>query len=76
MISAETQYLANWLALSYVSGIGPSRFLKLLNFFPDLKDVFKASHQQLSTLGLTADIIAGIQKPDWAAVEKDLKWAE
>jgi len=75
-MTISTDHLKHWLALWRIYDIGPSRFLKLLDAFPDIHEVFKAPTQQLSALGLTAEIIAAIKKPDWAAVEQNLKWAE
>lgn len=73
--TSSTQ-LHHWLALRFTPGIGPVCFSQLLEFFPDPTAVFKASHAELSKIGLSATLISALQKPDWAAVEKNIRWAE
>jgi DNA processing protein len=68
--------LQHWLALWHIPGIGPGRFAKLLQRFPDLKHLFEASELELQSLGLKEEVVAAIRNPDWRAVERDLRWAE
>ncbi len=65
-----------WLALWRTPGIGPLRFFKLLQLFPQLSPLFNTSVARLSSLGLPEGIIQGVTKPDWTGVQIDLKWAE
>lgn len=68
--------LRYWLALHGAPGIGPVRFYRLLDIFPQLGDLFRAPTATLSRLGLSEDTVAAIQKPNWALVERQLRWAE
>lgn len=73
-LTADT--LTHWLALWFVPNIGPVRFFRLLEIFPDLSEVFKASAHQLSAIGLPASIIEALKTPNWKAVEQHLRWVE
>jgi len=68
--------LHHWLALSCTPGIGPIRFFQLLEMFPDINAIFETSATQLAALGLPAALVTALQKPDWATVEKSIRWAE
>jgi DNA processing protein len=68
--------LPYWLALWRIPDIGPIRFAKLLRIFPRLEELFKLRIGALTHIHLPAHSLAALQKPDWAAVEKDLRWAE
>ncbi len=72
--SSTSRY--HWLTLSCTPGIGAARFFRLLEIFPDLSELFKISTAQLSTLGLPAFVVDALQKPNWEAAEKNLRWAE
>lgn len=68
--------LRYWLALHSAPGIGPVRFYRLLDIFPQLVDLFRAPAATLNRLGLPEDTVAAIQKPNWGLVERQLRWAE
>lgn len=68
--------LRYWLALHSAPGIGPVRFCQLLDIFPQLGDLFRAPVTTLNRLGLPEGAVTAIQKPNWALVERQLRWAE
>jgi DNA processing protein len=68
--------LAYWLALIRAPKLGPALFLKLLEIFPKLSDLFNLSWQALIDLKMEPGLAAYLQKPDWRGVEKDLHWAQ
>lgn len=73
---SRPETLRFWLALWRTAKIGPLRFFELLNIFPDLETLYRASTDSLKSLGLTDDIIQAIKHPDWKSVDLDLRWAE
>lgn len=68
--------LKYWLALWRTPEIGPSRFFKLLEIFPQLSELFAAPLSQLQTLGLPSKSLENLSNPNWTAVEQDLRWVE
>lgn len=48
---------------------------KLLEFFPNIEELFSAD-VDLAKLGLSAEEISKLRNPDWQMVEQDLCWAE
>jgi DNA processing protein len=52
------------------------RFCQLLDIFPQLGDLFRAPVTTLNRLGLPEGAVTAIQKPNWALVERQLRWAE
>lgn len=56
--------------------MGAAHFFQLQAAFPDLSAIFRASSSQLQAVGLSSRIIKALQKPDAAAVEKNIRWAE
>lgn len=64
------------LALHRTPKIGPRRFLKLLQHFDPICEVFKAPRETLMQLGIPNEAICHLKKPNWHGVEKDLAWAE
>jgi DNA processing protein len=67
--------LASYLALWHTPGIGPIRFFKLIEHFPDITRLFKTSISQLRTLGLPETIALTLQNPPWREVDHALAWA-
>lgn len=65
-----------WLALWLVPTLSPRLFMRLIALFNPLKNLFRASKQELERLGLKPECIHFIQNPPWEAVEKHLKWAQ
>jgi len=45
-----------WVALNYFSKFGPARFKKLIKYFPDLKNAFRAPLPELVEAGIEPDI--------------------
>jgi len=68
--------LKYWLALWRTPDIGPKRFFKLLALFPQLSALFTTPLSKLETLGLSSKALESLAKPNWPAVEQDLRWAE
>lgn len=62
-----------WLALLRIPGLGNQTIQTLLAHF-EPEQIFSASAASLRALGLSEKIIAGLQQPDWVAVEQDLAW--
>ncbi|PCH61520.1 MAG: DNA-protecting protein DprA [Gammaproteobacteria bacterium] len=67
--------LAHWLALNQTSGIGPLGFQRLRQHFSNINEVFSANSGELRQLGLRANTLRDLQKPDWPEVEKQQNWA-
>ncbi len=68
--------LAYWLALSRVPEIGPVTFIKIINRFPVLAELFTLLPEELRAYGFKEGPIQHILNPDWNSVERDLCWAE
>jgi DNA processing protein len=71
-LTDETKF---WLALLRTPGIGCKTFLKILDYCSP-PELFSQSRTSLNALGLSEPTCAAIIKPDWAAVDRDLKWLE
>jgi len=54
-------------------GVGSNTFQRLLEHF-EPAEVFSASRNSLLALGFSEKVIAALQAPNWALVEKDLDW--
>ncbi len=67
--------LPYWLALWRAPDIGPIKFIKLHQLFPKLADLFNAQIDIWHEFNLNQNLCNYLQAPDWAAVEKDLNWA-
>jgi DNA processing protein len=76
MPAASTEELRAWLALWRTPGVGPRSFAKLLELTPQLRDVHALSHTQLLQLGFRTEVADAIRRPDWEAVDADLRWLE
>jgi DNA processing protein len=74
-LQLQSEPLAAALALWRVVGIGPSTFHKIQAIFSDLREVFSLNAEQLQRLPLKPETLAGLCKPDWQRVERDLLWA-
>ena len=64
------------LALWRAPGVGAATFRKLQKAFPRLADLFNASRCDWEALGIKANLIDYLSKPDWQGAEKDIKWSE
>ncbi|WP_028388166.1 DNA-processing protein DprA [Legionella fairfieldensis] len=65
-----------FLALNRISHIGPRTILKLLNYWPDLEEMFQLSAEQLQQAGLSARIAYSIRQFNFDQVDADLRWQE
>ena len=64
------------LALNRINHIGPRTVAKLLVRWPNLKDMFQLSAQQLEQAGLPSIVALGIANFDFQQVEADWRWQE
>lgn len=67
--------LAPYLALWHTLGIGPIRFFRLVEHFPDIARLFESPVSQLRALGIPEVITQALQTPRWHNVEQDLAWS-
>ena len=63
-----------WLALARAPGIGPIKFVRLINHFGNPRAVFEAERSEWQTLGIKTELLHYLRSPDWSAVEKDMQW--
>jgi DNA processing protein len=68
--------LAAWLALVNAPGIGPRTVAKLIEQFGEPTVIQGASAAQLAAVGLKADSIAAIKRPDAALLATVLNWLQ
>jgi len=80
MTSARTPFLrsqpGHWLALVRAPGIGPATALALLQRFGDPQALFEAGAQAWTACGVPLALQDSLRQPDWAGVERDLRWLE
>lgn len=74
--TSDKTELHYWLALWHTPGIGPKHFAKLLEFFPDLSELFRQSRTTLEKIKLTTPTIDYLLKPDWQKIEKNWQWGQ
>ncbi|MBV5309779.1 DNA-processing protein DprA [Chromatium okenii] len=72
----STESLAAWLALVNAPGIGPRTVAKLIEQFGEPTVIQDASAAQLAAVGLKADSIAAIKRPDAALLATVLNWLQ
>lgn len=72
----ENKQLIHWLALGRTPGIGPKHFAKLLEFFPDLSELFQQSRRALEQIKLPTLSIDHLLKPNWKKIEEDWQWSQ
>ena len=65
-----------WLALNRAPGLGANRVAGLLLEFASPEALFHAPRQALQSRGLGSRTLAYLRRPDWAAVDRDLRWLE
>ena len=71
-----SQTLLDWAALALTPGIGPQRFLQLLQRFGDAGSVRRARHEQLRDV-LDARVLAALDSGEGArAADAALAWAQ
>jgi DNA processing protein len=67
---------AAWLALVRTPGLGPRRTAALLARFGDPETVLNAGQAQLKSCGLPSPVLDALQNPDWAGIDRDLRWLD
>jgi DNA processing protein len=71
----RTDTLTDWLILAHAPGIGSITVQRLLERFTDARGILRAADGQLRDCGLKAPAITALQRPDQAAVDRDLEWS-
>jgi DNA processing protein len=74
--SQPARELASWLALHRAPGLGAIGFRQITERFGCPKAVLGAGREALKSFGLSEATIQFLTAPNWAAVERDLAWAE
>lgn len=69
-----TSDLQYWLALIRAPGIGVAQAARLLQQFGEPRELFNSSSATWTAAGVPRALHAGLQAPDWAGVEQDLRW--
>ena len=75
-LPARPEELRFALALLRAPRVGPRTFAALVERCGSAARVFAASGESLAGLGLGKDTLAWLKKPDWDAVEGDLRWLD
>lgn len=68
--------LSYWLAALYLPDVGPHLFMRWLECFSDIEQLFCASRDALRDIGVSEKHIRALQHPYWKAVEDDLMWGQ
>lgn len=63
-----------WLALSRLNGMGPARFNKITQRFPDLQQFFKLTTNQYHALRLSDLIVDQIKQLNWDNIQREIQW--
>lgn len=74
--SPSIAMLKYWLALLRAPGIGAAHFNALLQYYPNLEELFSLSAAELIYLGLAESAVAYLKQPDWQTIDADLAWAQ
>jgi DNA processing protein len=70
----ENDERAYWLALHRAHGVGAATLRRIVHHFGSPKAAIEASPGELTASGLSEAIAAAVKRPDWTAVESDLRW--
>lgn len=73
---ASRNDLRHWLALVRAPGLGAAQAARLLGQFGDPAGLFGADTATWRAAGIPAALHEGLRAPDWAGVERDLRWLE
>lgn len=65
-----------FLALNRIPFIGPRTVFKLLNYWPNLEELFKLSEDEMLKAGLPSKIASSIAKFDLNQIDEDLQWEQ
>ena len=63
-----------WLALIRAPGLGTVQAARLLEQFGEPRALFHAGTASWRAAGIPRALHGGLQEPDWAGVEQDLRW--
>jgi DNA processing protein len=74
--SQPADELAYWLALHRAPGLGAIGFRRITERFGCPQAVLEIGQEGLQCLGLPEATLRFLLAPDWAAVERDLTWAQ
>ena len=66
--------LASWLALLHCPGIGPRRYLTLLEYYEQPSVLLDSGPGEINRLELPKQSKEWLKQPDWRKVETDLAW--
>lgn len=69
-------HMPYWLAALYLPDVGPRTMMRWLELFPDIKQLFLATDDELQAAGIALKHRQALQNPNWKWVEKDLAWAQ
>ncbi len=72
----DAQEATCWLALVRAPGLGPAGFPALLARCGTVAGIFRAAPRDLGAADIPPETRAWLGNPDWASVEKDLRWLE
>lgn len=70
------QELSYWLALLRAPGIGPAHFMRLLNLFPTLSQLFQQDRATYQQMHLPSEMVDYLLNPTWQKVALDLQWQQ
>jgi len=73
---ATADTLKHWLALYHAPGVGAVTFHRLLAAVPGLQELPLSDTATLRKLGLPEVAIDALQRPDMAAITRDLTWQD
>ena len=65
---------AYWLALQRAPGLGARSVVRLLERFPQPREVFAAARDGPPDPGIGPEALAYLRSPDWSAIEADCEW--
>lgn len=64
------------LALHHIPGIGPKTFLRFIQRWPQLEELFSLTIQQRIAAGIPANIADAIHRVNWPIIDADLAWQQ
>ena len=64
----------HWLALSYVTGVGPVMYLRLIAAFGSPGRVLECPTEAARRFRLSSETLHALRRPDWARATRELSW--